>query len=91
MFNAKELGNIVPIHRHQSSDETMIMIQGSLIVNLYDANGNIIESHILKANSSVFGINIKTGISIMLRCLKQERFCWKSREDHMNHYKLKIF
>lgn len=62
MFNAMEPGTIVPIHRHQFSDETMVMLRGSLRVNLYDSNGNITESHILKANSPVFGIDIKTGI-----------------------------
>lgn len=62
MFNAMEPGTIVPVHRHQSSDETMVMLRGSLRVNLYDAKGNTTESHILKANSSVFGIDIKTGI-----------------------------
>lgn len=62
MFNAMEPGTIVPIHRHQASDETMVMLRGSLRVNLYDSSGDIIESHIIKANSSVFGIDIKTGI-----------------------------
>ena len=62
LFNAMEPGTIVPIHRHQSSDETMLMLRGSLKVDIFDAKGNITECHIIKANSSVFGIDIRSGI-----------------------------
>lgn len=62
MFNALEPGTVVPIHRHQASDETMVLLRGALEVMLFDENGNLTEQHTLAADSTAFGIDIKAGI-----------------------------
>lgn len=61
MFNAMEPGTVVPIHRHQSSDETIIVVSGSVRAIIYNDNKEILNDVILKAGSEVFGIDIKKG------------------------------
>lgn len=62
MFNAMEPGTIVPIHRHPSASETMLLLRGSLIVRYYDNDGKKQKEFVIKANSDTFGIHVPKGI-----------------------------
>lgn len=61
MFNAMEPGTVVPIHRHRSSDETIIVVSGAVRAIIYDDNKEVIEDVVLRAGSDTFGIDIKKG------------------------------
>ena len=39
ILNAVEPGTIVPIHRHRSTSETVVIVRGRLIERFYDADG----------------------------------------------------
>ena len=44
MFNALEPGTEVPIARHQTCNETLILMRGKLRVNIYNDQKEIVET-----------------------------------------------
>ena len=62
MLNAMEPGTKIPIHRHQNTAETIIVLRGKLSVNYYTSNKKKIESFFLEAGSESFGIHIPKGV-----------------------------
>ena len=47
MLNAIEPGSVVPIHRHQKTSETVVVLRGSVVEEYYDEEGNLTESFVL--------------------------------------------
>ena len=43
-LNAIEPGYVVPIHRHQKTSETVVVLRGRVVEVYYDGFGNVIES-----------------------------------------------
>ena len=58
LINALEVGTKIPIHRHQCTSETYILIRGSIRLNLYDTCGNVTESVVLSHEKGNYGFNI---------------------------------
>lgn len=58
LFNALEPGTILPVHRHVETDETFILIRGSIKVILFDNQGNCIEENQLNFAIGNFGCQI---------------------------------
>lgn len=61
LFNAMEPGTIVPIQRHRNTDETMILVRGSMRVFFHDVLGNVINSVLMSRENGVFGVHIPKG------------------------------
>lgn len=47
MLNAVEPGSVVPIHRHQKTSETVVVLRGRVMEEYYDDEGNVTESVML--------------------------------------------
>ena len=47
MLNAIEPGSVVPIHRHQKSSETVVVLRGCVVEEYYDDAGVLVESFVL--------------------------------------------
>ena len=47
MLNAIEPGSVVPIHRHQKTSETMVVLRGRVVEEYYDEAGVLVESFVL--------------------------------------------
>ena len=47
MLNAIEPGSVVPIHRHQKTSETVVVLRGRVVEEYYDEAGNLTESIVL--------------------------------------------
>ena len=47
MLNAIEPGSVVPIHRHQKTSETMVVLRGCVVEEYYDDAGVLVESFVL--------------------------------------------
>ena len=62
MFNAMELGTIVPIQRHRDTAETMIVVRGQLKLTIFDDNKNIIEECVLNPLEGKYGYHIPNGV-----------------------------
>ena len=62
MLNAIEPGSVVPIHRHQKTSETVVVLRGRVIQEYYDdAQQACSASYNLEAGSSFCALNIPAG------------------------------
>lgn len=61
MLNALEPGTIVPIHRHRTTAETVIVLRGSLKEFFYNDEGAITDEFLLQAGSKISGLQIPVG------------------------------
>ncbi len=52
MLNALEPDTVLPVHRHRTTSETVVLIRGSIRQNYYDGSGNLVESFVAAAGSS---------------------------------------
>ena len=70
MLNAIEPGSVVPIHRHQKTSETMVVLRGSLVEEYYSSEGVVEAEFELAAGGSVCALNIPAGQWHTLRALE---------------------
>jgi len=61
MLNAMEPGTIMPIHRHRTTSETMVMVRGKLIERLFDDAGNLIDEFLMEPCGEYPMIQIEVG------------------------------
>lgn len=61
ILNAMEPGTVLPIHRHQRSSETIVMLRGKGRWNYYDDEGNLIESFLVETGGEIFGLSVPKG------------------------------
>ena len=48
ILNAVEPGTVVPIHRHRSTSETIVIVRGRLIERFYDDDGKITDEVLME-------------------------------------------
>ena len=70
MLNAVEPGSMVPIHRHQRTSETVVVLRGRVVEEYYSSEGTIEASYELAAGGPVCAINIPAGQWHTLRALE---------------------
>lgn len=58
LLNAMEPGTEMPIHRHLHTDETYLVLKGSLKVLLYDENKKLIQTVLLDPKKGKYGVSI---------------------------------
>lgn len=56
MLNVMRRDTVIPIHRHNETNEVVIVLRGSGDEVIYDAQGNEIERVTMKANSDCSGV-----------------------------------
>lgn len=67
MLNALEVDTKVPIHKHDHTAETYILLRGKMRVDYYDTDGKVTESVILDPLGGNYGLDIPAG---QLHCLE---------------------
>ena len=70
MLNAIEPGSVVPIHRHQKTSETVVVLRGRVVEEYYSSEGAVEASYELAAGGPVFALNIPAGQWHTLRALE---------------------
>ena len=71
MLNAIEPGSPMPIHRHQKTSETIVILRGRLVEEYYDELDRICTEAIeLSPNGPVVALNIPAGQWHTLRALE---------------------
>ena len=70
MLNAIEPGSVVPIHRHQRTSETVVVLRGRVVEEYYTSEGVVEASYELAAGGPVCAINIPAGQWHTLRALE---------------------
>jgi cupin fold WbuC family metalloprotein len=83
MLNALEMGTAIPIHRHQDTAETVIMLRGSVKEMFYDiTNGTAVKTaeFILKAGSDACALQIPKGQWHTLECLEPGSVLFEAKD-----------
>lgn len=71
MLNAIEPGSEVPIHRHQKTSETVVVLRGRVVEEYYDELERICEAtYEISPEGPVMALNIPAGQWHTLRSLK---------------------
>ena len=71
MLNAIEPGSVLPIHRHQKTSETVVVLRGRLVWEFYDELERICTETIeVSAGGPVCGLNIPAGQWHTVRALE---------------------
>ena len=61
ILNAVEPGTILPIHRHRTSTETIVVLRGRVRQSYFDDKGNITDTFELAPLSSIVGMSVPVG------------------------------
>lgn len=80
MLNAMEPGTVLPIHRHTTTCETIVMLRGSIKEMFYDDKGNLTESVVLKAGTEPSAMNIPKGVWHNLECLETGTILFEAKD-----------
>jgi cupin fold WbuC family metalloprotein len=83
MLNALEMGTVIPIHRHQDTAETVIMLRGSVKEMFYDiTDGTAVKTaeFILKAGSDACALQIPKGQWHTLECLESDSVLFEAKD-----------
>lgn len=80
MLNAMEPCTQVPIHRHPTTNEVVILLRGSVKELIYDNEGNITDETILKAGCEPNAMNIPAGTWHGLVCLEEGTILFEAKD-----------
>ena len=80
MLNAIEPGSPLPIHRHQKSSETVVILRGRIRWIFYDDNGNETESVTLDANGEPRMLNVEKDRWHSLECMESGSVLYESKD-----------
>ena len=69
MLNAIEPGSLVPIHRHQKTSETVVVLRGRVVEEYYSSEGVVVATYDLAAAGPISALNIPAGQWHTLRAL----------------------
>ena len=61
MLNALEPGTVLPIHRHRTTSETVVILRGRATQEFYDDQGRLTESVTMAPGSDCVGMSIAKG------------------------------
>lgn len=71
MLNAIEPDSVIPIHRHQKTSETMVVLRGRVVVELYDELERICSAaYEVYPGGDIYALNIPAGAWHTLRSLE---------------------
>ena len=80
ILNAVEPGTVLPIHRHRSSTETIIVLRGKVVQHYYDDNGNKTASYELAPYSAQVGMSVPVGQWHALESLKEGSIIFECKD-----------
>ena len=62
MLNALEPGTVVPVHRHQKTSETIVILRGHAVEMFFDDLGRMVdETFDLRPDSDCVAVNVPAG------------------------------
>jgi cupin fold WbuC family metalloprotein len=80
MLNALEPNTKVPVHRHQETNETVILLRGSIREIFFDEEGNVIDEVVLRADAEPSAMNIPRGAWHTLECLEPGTILFEAKD-----------
>ena len=71
ILNAIEPDSVVPVHRHQKTSETMVVLRGRVVEEFYDEVGRgLVATYEVSPSGPVLALNIPAGTWHTLRSLE---------------------
>lgn len=70
MLNALEPGTVMPIHRHQNTSETVVVLRGKVKWLYYDDKGELTDTILVEAGGDICGLSVPMGQWHSLECLE---------------------
>lgn len=80
MLNVLTPGTIIPIHRHNETSETVIVLRGAVEEVFFDSEGNEIEKHVLRYGGPCPGIQVARGVYHTCRCLEPGSVIFEAKD-----------
>ena len=79
-LNALEMGTVIPVHHHVTKDETFILLMGKVRVNIYNNDGEVVESVVLSLEEGRYGVDIPKNTWHGLECLESGSVIFEVKE-----------
>ena len=80
MLNVLMPDTVIPIHRHNETSETVICIRGAVEEVFFDAEGAVLESHVLRYGSECCSIQVPRGVYHTCRCLEPGSVIFEAKD-----------
>lgn len=80
MLNALEPGTIVPIHRHCSTAETVIIVRGKVKEIFYDNDGNVTEEVLMEVGGECPIVQIPAGMWHTIEALESGSVIFEAKD-----------
>ena len=86
MLNAVEPGSVIPIHRHLKTSETMVVLRGRVVVELYDELVRICSAaYEVYPGGNVYALNIPAGTWHTLRARESGTVILEMKDGAYEH------
>lgn len=79
-LNALEMGTQVAVHHHVTKDESFILLQGKVKINIYNDAGEITESVVLCKEEGRIGVDIPKNTWHNVECLEPGSVIFEVKE-----------
>lgn len=79
-LNAVEPGTEVPIHKHPTKDETIVILRGKVWMTTHWDDGSVIEDVVICAEEGRYGVNIPKGVWHNLEALEMNSVFFECKE-----------
>lgn len=80
LMNALEPGTVMPIHRHQKTTETAVVLRGRLNWYYYDEDGNLTDTFLLESDGDMKGISVPKGQWHSIECLESGTIIFEAKD-----------
>ena len=80
LLNALEPGTEIPVHRHRHSDETYLVMRGSLFVMLFDENKKMLNKVLLDPKEGAYGVSVPSGQWHSIEVLESDTVIFEIKE-----------
>lgn len=80
ILNAVEPGTILPIHRHRTSTETIVVLRGRVVQRHYNDNGECVASYELAPNTQQVAMSVPVGQWHALESLEEGSVIFESKD-----------
>ena len=70
MLNALEPGTVMPIHRHQNTSETVVVLRGKVKWLYYNDQGELTDTILVEADGDIRGLSVPMGQWHSIECLE---------------------
>ena len=80
LMNALEPGTEIPVHRHRHTDETYLVMRGSLFVMLFDKNKKLLNKVLLNPKEGTYGVSVPAGQWHSIEVLESDTVIFEIKE-----------